>query len=187
LFSYLETGEKAALRRRSWFCFNLKRGIEQARIAKMEEQSISRQLKIFSDGGARSNPGPAAIAFIILSDKGHILMTKSRYIGLRTNNQAEYEALIVALEAAVELHAEEVVCHLDSELVAKQLTGEYTVRNSELRKLWKKVKELNKHFKKVSFISVSRTNIEIQKADALVNEALDEESRRHIGGRKLKF
>ena len=100
-------------------------------------------------------------------------MTKSRYIGLRTNNQAEYEALIAALESAVALGAEEVACHLDSELVTKQLTGEYAVKNRELRKMWNKVQELKKQFKKVSFINVSRTNSQIQKADKLVNETLD--------------
>jgi ribonuclease HI len=100
-------------------------------------------------------------------------MFKSRYVGSRTNNQAEYEALIAALHSAVELNAEEVICHLDSELVKKQVTGEYRVKNLELRKLWTKVQELSKHFKKVSFKSVPRTNIQIQKADALVNEALD--------------
>lgn len=130
---------------------------------------------IFSDGGARGNPGPAAIAFVVLSDKGQVLMANSRFIGTRTNNQAEYEALIAALKSAVALHAEEVICHLDSELVVKQVTGEYRVKNSDLRKMWNKVRELNGHFKKVSFISVPRTNIHIQKADALVNEALDEE------------
>ncbi|MBN1244065.1 ribonuclease HI family protein [Candidatus Bathyarchaeota archaeon] len=129
---------------------------------------------IFSDGGARGNPGPAAIGFLILSENGQVLMTKWRYLGSRTNNQAEYEALIAALESAVALHAEEVTCHLDSQLVVKQVTGEYSVKNSELRKLWRKVQELNKNFKKASFISVPRTNIQIQKADALVNEALDE-------------
>ncbi len=136
---------------------------------------------IFSDGGARGNPGPAAIAFVILSDKDQILMTKSRYIGLRTNNQAEYEALIAALESAIELYAEEVICHLDSELVVKQVTGEYSVKNSELKKLWNKVRELNRNFKKVSFISVPRTSIQIQKADALVNEALDEHDKNDSG------
>jgi ribonuclease HI len=129
---------------------------------------------IFSDGGARSNPGPAAIGFVILSGKGQILMTKSRYVGSRTNNQAEYEALIAALEAATALNAEEVICHLDSQLVVKQLTGEYKVKNSELRKLWMQVQELRNRFKKTIFRSVPRTNIQIQKADALVNKALDE-------------
>jgi ribonuclease HI len=130
---------------------------------------------IFSDGGARGNPGPAAIAFVIFSSEGKVLMKDSRFIGAHTNNQAEYEALIAALDAAIELHAEEVTCHLDSELVTKQVTGEYRVKSLELRKLWNKVRELNRHFKKVSFISVRRTNVYIQEADALVNEALDQE------------
>jgi ribonuclease HI len=130
---------------------------------------------IFSDGGARGNPGPAAVAFVILSSEGKVLTKNSRFIGVHTNNQAEYEALIAALEAAIELHAEEVTCHLDSELVTKQVNGEYRVKNPELRKLWNKVRELNRHFKKVSFISVRRSNVYIQEADALVNEALDQE------------
>jgi ribonuclease HI len=135
---------------------------------------------IYSDGGARGNPGPAAIAFLIISENGQVLTINSRYIGSHTNNQAEYKALIAALESAVALNAEKVISHLDSQLVVKQLTGEYTVKNSELKKLWNKVGELNRRFKKVSFVSVPRTNIQIQKADALVNEALDKEFRRHI-------
>jgi ribonuclease HI len=130
-------------------------------------------LTIFSDGGARGNPGPAAIAFVILSSEGKVLMTGSRFIGVHTNNQAEYEALIAALESAVGLHAEEVTCHLDSELVTKQVTGGYRVKNSELRRLWSKVRALTSRFKKVGFVSVPRSNIFIQEADALVNEALD--------------
>ena len=137
---------------------------------------------VFSDGGARGNPGPAAAAFIVLSENGQVLAANSRYLGLRTNNQAEYEALIAALQFAATVNAEEVTCHLDSELVAKQLTGKYTVKNSELRKLWRKIQELNRGFKNVRFISVPRTNIQIQKADALVNKALDEFSQ--YSGRK---
>jgi ribonuclease HI len=141
---------------------------------------VPEQLRIFSDGGARGNPGPAAIGFVILSAKGQVLIEKSRYIGLRTNNQAEYEALIAALHSAVKLNAEEVICHLDSELVTKQVTGEYSVKNFELRRLWNKVQELNKRFKKVSFIRVPRTNIQIQKADMLVNKMLDKEISPHF-------
>jgi ribonuclease HI len=142
---------------------------------------------IFSDGGARGNPGPAAAAFIVLSENGQVLVANSRYLGLRTNNQAEYEALIAALQFAATVNAEEVICHLDSELVAKQLTGKYTVKNSELRKLWRKIQELNRCFKNVRFVSVPRTNIQIQKADALVNEILDEEFSQHFGGKSLKL
>ena len=128
---------------------------------------------IFSDGGARGNPGPAAIALLIISENNQVLRAKSRYIGSRTNNQAEYEALIAALESAVALGAEEVTCHLDSELVTKQLRGEYAVKNPELRKLWNRVQELTKQLGKVDFINVPRTNSHIQKADKLVNETLD--------------
>jgi len=140
---------------------------------------MHKRLMVFSDGGARGNPGPAAAAFIILSENGQVLATNSRYLGSRTNNQAEYEALIAALQFAATVNAEEVICQLDSELVAKQLTGEYSVKNSELRKLWRKVQELKSCFKNVRFISVPRTNIQIQKADALVNEALNEELKQH--------
>jgi ribonuclease HI len=103
------------------------------------------------------------------------LIAKSRYIGLRTNNQAEYEALIAALRSALKLDAEEIICHLDSELVTKQVTGEYSVKNSELKKLWNITQELSKCFKKVRFIRVPRTNIQIQKADKLVNKVLNKE------------
>jgi ribonuclease HI len=101
-------------------------------------------------------------------------MEKSCYVGSRTNNQAEYEALIAALESAISLGAQEVLCHLDSELVVKQVNGEFRVKNTELKKLWNKVQELRQRFKKTSFVNVPRTNMHIQRADALVNEALDE-------------
>jgi ribonuclease HI len=143
---------------------------------KSEGLNVPEQLRIFSDGGARGNPGPAAIGFVILSDKGQVLMANSHYIGLRTNNQAEYEALIAALHSAVKLNAEEVICHLDSELVKKQVTGEYSVKNSELRKLWNKTQELSKCFKKINFMRVPRTHIQIQKADKLVNKTLDQKT-----------
>ena len=135
-----------------------------------------QRLLIFSDGGARGNPGPAAIAFLALNDKGESVKADSRFIGIRTNNQAEYEALILALQFASSVKAEEVVCHLDSELVAKQLNKEYAVKNFELHKLWLKVQELRGCFKKISFVNVPRSNPQIQRADVLVNKTLDEES-----------
>jgi ribonuclease HI len=138
---------------------------------------MPKKIMIFSDGGARGNPGPAAIASLIISEEGRVLVTNSKYIGSHTNNQAEYKALIAALQSAMDLHAEEVICHLDSELVVKQIVGEYSVKNKELMKLWGRVKEITTNFKRVSFISVPRENIQIQKADALVNKALDEYNR----------
>lgn len=130
-------------------------------------------LNIYSDGGARGNPGPAAAAYIILSEKDIVLKTEARYLGRRTNNQAEYEAVIAALEAASQLGENKAICHLDSELVSKHLSGEYKVRNVELRKLWAKAQELIYRFKVVKFKNVPRSNKFIKKADALVNETLD--------------
>ena len=143
----------------------------------MEETNIHKRLIIFSDGGARGNPGPAAIAYIIQTETGQTITTNSRYIGVTTNNQAEYQALMAALETATELKTESVTCHLDSELVVKQLSGEYRIKNKELRKLWQKVQELKTQFAEVKFVNLPRTHRIIQQADKLVNLTLDTEQK----------
>jgi ribonuclease HI len=135
-----------------------------------------KRLLLYSDGGARGNPGPAAIAYLALTEKGELVKAGSRFIGIHTNNQSEYKALIAALEFARTAKVEEVICHLDSELIAKQLNREYSVKNAELIKLWRKVHELKMLFKKISFINVPRSHSLIQRADTLVNETLDKES-----------
>jgi ribonuclease HI len=137
-------------------------------------------LMLYSDGGARGNPGPAAIAYLAVTQAGQVIKADSRFIGKATNNQAEYEALIAALTFAKTFKAEEVTCHLDSELVGKQLKGEYNVKNPELQKLWLKVVELKRCFRNVCFINVPRTNQYIQQADGLVNKTLDEIQLRKI-------
>lgn len=135
------------------------------------------RLTLYSDGGARGNPGPAAIAFLALTETGQVVKSDSRCIGEATNNQAEYRALIAALEFAKSIKAEEVTCRLDSELVGKQVNGEYAVKNFELHKLWLVVRELKNCFKRVNFFNVPRSNPYISRADALVNKALDEQAR----------
>jgi ribonuclease HI len=136
------------------------------------------RLLLYSDGGARGNPGPAAIAYLALTEEGELVKADSRSIGIHTNNQSEYMALIAALEFAITLKVEEVVCHLDSELVAKQLNGEYSTKNFELQKLWRKTKELRGCFREISFVNVPRDNPQIRRADALVNKTLDELSKK---------
>jgi len=142
---------------------------------------------LYSDGGARGNPGPAAIAFLAVTQTGQVIKADSRFIGKSTNNQAEYEALIAALAFAKTFKAEEVTCHLDSELVGKQLKGEYSVKNPELQKLWLKAVELKRSFKQVYFVNVPRTNRYIQQADGLVNKTLDEIQLRKNKQRKSTF
>lgn len=129
-------------------------------------------MKIYSDGGSRGNPGPAAIAFIILTENDEF--KKSRLLGIRTNNQAEYEALIAALEYVSEPSSQDVTCYLDSELVVNQLNGEYKVKNPELRALRLRVKRLQDRFRTVRFVHVPRTNPFIQKVDLMLNRRLDE-------------
>jgi len=135
-----------------------------------------QKILLYSDGGARGNPGPAASAFIATSPSGEILKSDAQFVGKRTNNQAEYEALLMALRYAVEQKAQEVTCYLDSELVAKQLNGQYQVKNAELQLLNRQAKTLLANFKKANFINVPRENPQICKADALVNQTLDRQT-----------
>jgi ribonuclease HI len=141
---------------------------------------MNQRLHIYSDGGARGNPGPSAVAFVALNEKSETVKTDSCFIGVHTNNQAEYEALLLALKFAVEVKAQEVVCHLDSELVTKQLNGEYAVKNDLLWQLWREVGQLKACFKKISFVNVPRSNIQIQRADTLVNITLDEQAKKRL-------
>ena len=138
------------------------------------------RLLLYSDGGARGNPGPAAMAYLALTENGEVAKTDTRFIGVRTNNQAEYNALISALQFALAAKAEDVVCHLDSELVVRQLKGEYSVKNFELKKLWRQAQQLMCCFRKVSFVNVPRSNPYITRVDALVNKTLDEESKKQL-------
>ena len=114
---------------------------------------------------------------MILNEQNQVLIRNSLYIGICTNNQAEYYALISALETALTLKPDEVVCHTDSELMAKQLRGDFAVKNLGLRKLWQRVKELEKQFTVVRYINVPRTHSRIQEADKLLNMTLDKENK----------
>lgn len=126
-----------------------------------------------SDGGSRGNPGPGAIG-IIIREEGKILMKYSGFIGERvTNNIAEYEGLIKAMELASKFTTSEVTCILDSELVVKQLLGEYRVKNEALMKLFLKVQKLQDKFKKIRYLYVSRYNKFQKITDELLNEELD--------------
>ena len=129
--------------------------------------------KVYSDGASRGNPGISAIAFMIFDEDNKLLKTYSKYVGIRTNNQVEYEALISALESASKLTDQQVTCFIDSELIAKQLNGEYKVRNPRLKALWLKVQELKQSFERVTFKSIPRTDIHLRQVDRLANQALD--------------
>ncbi len=130
------------------------------------------KLKIFSDGGARGNPGPAGIGVVIKNEKNKTVAAFGEYLGEQTNNFAEYSALIAGLKKAFELGATEVECHLDSELVTKQMKGLYKVREATLQKLFVQAYNAGQKFKKISFRHIYREDN--QAADALANKAMDE-------------
>jgi ribonuclease HI len=131
----------------------------------------NQKLTIFTDGGARGNPGPAGCGAIIYNSKKEIVAKIGQYIGKNTNNQAEYRALIMGLERAKKIKAAEVRCYLDSELVVKQLNREYRVKDKDLEPLFIKVHNLTLNFKKVIFNHIRREKN--KEADRLVNLVLD--------------
>ncbi len=138
----------------------------------MSSREVS-QLRTYSDGASRGNPGPAAVAAKIVNNKGVVLKKWSRFLGRRTNNEAEYEALIIALNLARDFTDGYVQCFLDSELVVKQLNSEYRVRNPRLKKFWCHVRELQQNFRSVSFNHLPRDNRNMQEVDGMANRVLD--------------
>lgn len=123
------------------------------------------------DGGARGNPGPAAVAAVASDPAGEVLAERNAYLGETTNNVAEYRALLLGLELARELGADEVEVVNDSELVAKQISGAYRVKHAGLKPLYREAKAALGEFDSATVRSVRRESNE--RADALVNEALD--------------
>ncbi len=132
------------------------------------------ELILYSDGGARGNPGDAAVGIVITKSDGTIMYQFKKYIGEKTSNQAEYRALIKGLELAKRYGARKLTSVMDSELVVKQMKGEYRVRNPQLKLLFQKVRTLEQGFDSVMYRHVPRDHDKIQIADQLVNEALDE-------------
>jgi len=127
-----------------------------------------------ADGGSRGNPGPAGIGFILLDDSGNPVYRGGRFIGQATNNVAEYEALLWGMEVALAAQMGDILIELDSELVVKQLLGQYRVRNANLKPLHQRAMTLLKRFSRVSVAHIPRSSN--TQADALANEAMDMKS-----------
>jgi len=126
---------------------------------------------LYTDGASRGNPGPAAIGAVIKDGQGRVLARISKRIGRTTNNQAEYRAVIAALEEAVRLGAAGVEIKSDSELVVRQINGRYRVKNPGLQPLYRQVEELQSSFQSCTIASIPRR--QNREADGLCNAALD--------------
>jgi ribonuclease HI len=127
--------------------------------------------RLFTDGGARGNPGPAAAAYVLEADDGTVLDARGETIGVATNNVAEYRALLAGLVRALELGVRELEVVSDSELLVKQMTGDYRIKNAALIELSLEAARLAREIGRVTYSAVRRTENEL--ADSLVNEALD--------------
>jgi ribonuclease HI/pterin-4a-carbinolamine dehydratase len=136
--------------------------------------SIPKEIKLFGDGGSRGNPGPSASGYVLLDMDNNILFKTGVYLGITTNNQAEYQALKFGLEEALKRGAREVAVHMDSLLVINQMKGIFKVKNRDLWPIHESIKETAAKFKKVTYTHVPR---ELNKlADAEVNTTLDAEA-----------
>lgn len=141
-------------------------------------QQAHHKLIIYTDGGSRGNPGPAGIGIFIVDKKGNLIKEYSKRIGVKTNNEAEYEAVIFALQKIKQLLGKEnakkmeVEMRMDSELVACQLRGEYKITTEKLVPLFIKIWNLKMDFGKISFVEIPRE--QNKEADRLANQAMDE-------------
>ena len=127
--------------------------------------------RLWTDGGARGNPGPAAFAYVLESEDGTVLDARGEAIGVATNNVAEYSALVAGLGRAVEAGVRELEVRSDSELMVKQMRGEYRVKNRDLQSLFLDASRAAREIGRVTYTHVRREHNEL--ADRLVNEALD--------------
>ncbi len=130
-------------------------------------------LYVYIDGGSRGNPGPSAIGIVFYDENKNKIAEHKECIGECTNNQAEYKALIRGLELATAYCRKKIMCFMDSELVVRQLSGVYRIKNEKLRELFYILKDREKPFEEVVYNPTKRTNQFIQYADKLVNDALD--------------
>jgi len=136
---------------------------------------MSLLLHTYSDGGARGNPGPSGIGFVVCDAQDNVLSEGAECIGHATNNVAEYRAMMKALEAAKAQGATHVLCTADSQLLIYQLQGKYRIKNAALLGLAEKVRSLAKAFESVTWRHVPREHAMITRADKNLNQALDKE------------
>ncbi|MBN2589630.1 MAG: phosphoribosylglycinamide formyltransferase [Sedimentisphaerales bacterium] len=132
---------------------------------------MSDSVVAYIDGGSRGNPGPAASGFVLSDKDGNLLLAKGLFLGKKTNNEAEYTALVKALEAALEINAKKIMIFSDSELLVKQINGEYKVKSEKILPLYEQASSFLYKFAKWKVQHVYREKNKI--ADGLVNEALD--------------
>lgn len=138
-------------------------------------KSSDDAIVIYSDGGSRGNPGPSAAGFVILNSRQEVIAEGGEYLGITTNNQAEYQGVRLGLEKAIELKFKKVDFKLDSMLVVNQMKGYYKIKNRELWPIHERIRALMEKFDRVTFTHVNRQFNQL--ADGMVNKTLDAHER----------
>lgn len=137
------------------------------------KKTLVHEVKLYGDGGSRGNPGPSASGYVLYDMNGNILVRNGAYLGITTNNQAEYLSLKLGLENALKIGVHTVHVHMDSLLVVNQMLGKFKVKNRDLWPIYSSIQEMLPKFKKVTFVHVPRALN--KEADSMVNELLDKE------------
>lgn len=135
------------------------------------DENTTNYLDVFTDGGSRGNPGPSATGYVVLNSEGQIIKEGGDYLGITTNNQAEYQAVRTALEACLDLGVSSLRLYIDSMLVVNQMNGEWEIKNRDLWPIHQNIKDLVAKYKSVTFTHIVREKNKL--ADAKVNEVLD--------------
>lgn len=139
-------------------------------------KSSDNSVTIFSDGGSRGNPGPSAAGFVVLNNQQEVIAEGGEYLGITTNNQAEYQGVRIGLEKAIEMGYKKVDFKLDSMLVVNQMKGHYKIKNRELWPIHERIRILMENFDRVTFTHVNRQFNQL--ADGMVNKTLDAQERK---------
>lgn len=150
---------------------------ESLRVSKASDvtKTSDGSITIYTDGGSRGNPGPSAAGYVILNSRHEVIAEGGEYLGITTNNQAEYHGVRIGLEKALELQYKRVDFKIDSMLVVNQMKGFYKIKNRELWPIHERIRELMKKFHKVTFNHVAREFNQL--ADGMVNKTLDAQAR----------
>ncbi len=135
-----------------------------------KDKTSPKPWQLFSDGASKGNPGPAGAGWILINDRDSVVVKDSQYLGEATNNEAEYQALLLGLKNALSIGVQKIRIHMDSELLVRQLTGLYQVRNPRMAVYFHQVQDLLVKFLKYDIIHIPREKN--READAMANEAI---------------
>lgn len=148
------------------------KALEEA-LKKFDQKNTGKNMyNVYTDGGARGNPGPAGCGAVILNKNGEVLQKVSHFIKHATNNEAEYTALLLGVKKVLELKPQTVNFYLDSELIVKQMNGEYKIKKAELKSIFDQIQVLIKKISQTKFVHIPRTKNQL--ADQLVNQAINQ-------------